>query len=56
MVASITRDNMRPSDPTAQSDSAKAGESMRDALRQAYEETLEEAVPDDLLALLSQLD
>lgn len=56
MVASTKREIMKPGDANDQVDAKKASEGMRDALRQAYEETLEEAIPDDLLALLSKLD
>lgn len=37
-------------------DSSKPGRNVGDALRQAYDEAVGEAVPDDLLDLLKKLD
>lgn len=38
------------------SDGSKPGQDLGDALRRAYDETVSEAVPDDLLDLLKKLD
>lgn len=37
-------------------DDGKPPRNVSDALRQAYDDTLGEAIPDDLLALLKKLD
>ncbi|MES2989426.1 MAG: NepR family anti-sigma factor [Pseudomonadota bacterium] len=37
-------------------DAGKPSRSVGEALRQAYDETVGESVPDDLLALLKKLD
>ncbi|MBX3564234.1 MAG: hypothetical protein KF730_06605 [Sphingomonas sp.] len=46
----------KPSRAKGGEDAGKPSRSVGDALRQAYDETVGEAVPDDLLALLKKLD
>ena len=54
LVVSAKKD-MKPS-PKGGDDGDKPSRSVGDALRQAYDDTVGEAVPDDLLALLKKLD
>ena len=46
----------RPAKASDRTDVGKTVPNVGDVLRRAYDETVSEAVPDDLLALLKQLD
>lgn len=46
----------KPSRSNGGSENGRPGRNVGDALRQAYDEAVNEAVPDDLLDLLKKLD
>lgn len=56
LVRSAKEETNRPPKPRGGTGSSKPGRSVGDALRQAYDEAVREAVPDDLLDLLKKLD
>ena len=50
-------DPMKKSPKTGGSgDGSRTGKAVGDALREAYDEAIGEAIPDEMLALLKQLD
>lgn len=55
MVSTKSQTNKSPKGKGGK-DSAKPGRDVGDALRQAYDDTLGEQIPDDLLDLLKKLD
>ena len=56
LVGSAKDATKKPSKHKGGTESSKPGRDLGDALRQAYDETLGESVPDDLLDLLKKLD
>jgi hypothetical protein len=56
LVVSTKKELIRPPRSGGGDDGGKPGRNLGDALRQAYDETVGEAVPDDLLDLLKKLD
>jgi hypothetical protein len=56
LVVSGKKEMTKPSPAKGGDDVGKPSRNVGDALRQAYDETVGEAVPDDLLALLKKLD
>ena len=50
------RDEKKPPKTRGGTESSKPGRNVGDALRRAYNEAVNEAVPDDLLDLLKKLD
>ncbi|RYG36805.1 MAG: hypothetical protein EON93_04555 [Burkholderiales bacterium] len=56
LVVSAKNEKTKPSRPKGGDEAGKPSRSVGDALRQAYDETVGEKVPDDLLALLKKLD
>jgi hypothetical protein len=56
LVRSAKEETNRPPKPKGGTESSKPSRSLGDALRQAYDEAVREAVPDDLLDLLKKLD
>ncbi|HEX8300956.1 NepR family anti-sigma factor [Sphingomonas sp.] len=55
-MVSTKKELIRPPRSGGGDDGGKPGRNLGDALRQAYDETVGEAVPDDLLDLLKKLD
>ena len=55
-MRSAKEETNRPPRPKGGTESSKPSRSLGDALRQAYDEAVREAVPDDLLDLLKKLD
>ena len=56
LVRSAKDETNRLPKPRGGAESSKPSRSVGDALRQAYDEAVREAVPDDLLDLLKKLD
>jgi hypothetical protein len=56
LVVSAKKEMTKPSRSKGGDEGGKPSRNLGDALRQAYDETVGEAVPDDLLALLKKLD
>nr|WP_166745726.1 NepR family anti-sigma factor [Sphingomonas naasensis] len=56
LVRSAKDETKRPPKPQGGTESSKPNRNLGDALRQAYNEAVREAVPDDLLDLLKKLD
>lgn len=55
-MVSAKNEKTSSSRPKDGDEAGKSAPNVGDALRQAYDETVGEAVPDDLLALLKKLD
>lgn len=55
-MRSAKDENKKPPKAKGGNDANRPGKSVGDALRQAYDEAVREAVPDDLLDLLKKLD
>ena len=56
LVRSAKGETRGPPKPKGGTESSKPSRNVGDALRQAYDEAVREAVPDDLLDLLKKLD
>lgn len=56
LVVSAKTEITKPARSKGGDEGGKSGRNVGDALRQAYDDTVGEAVPDDLLALLKKLD
>ncbi|WP_157073658.1 NepR family anti-sigma factor [Sphingomonas soli] len=56
LVVSAKNEKTKPSRSKGGDEAGKPIRNVGDALRQAYDETLSETVPDDLLAILKKLD
>ena len=48
--------NKSPKTKGGSGDGTRTGKAVGDALREAYDEAIGEAIPDEMLALLKQLD
>ena len=55
-MRSAKEENKKPSKAKGGNDANRPGRSVGEALRQAYDDTVRESVPDDLLDLLKKLD
>ena len=55
-MVSTKKESVKATRSKGSGDGGKTSRSVGDALRQAYDEAVGEAVPDDLLALLKKLD
>ena len=55
-MVSAKNENEKPGKAGSRNDAGKPSPNVGDVLRRAYDETVSEAVPADLLALLKQLD
>jgi hypothetical protein len=56
LVRSAKDENKKPPKQKGDAESGKPDRNLGNALRQAYDEAVREAVPDDLLDLLKKLD
>jgi hypothetical protein len=56
LVVSAKNEDRKSRKGSGGGDGGKSGRSVGDALRRAYDATVSEAVPDDLLDLLKKLD